>query len=59
MAAATSPTGRFFGQSSPFYFITFNTYSVKGVLARDEVHEAFCIFFIKAQSMMSRLVAMS
>ena len=41
--------GRFFDNLRPFYFITFNTYKRQGVLARDEVHEAFCIFFIKAQ----------
>jgi len=40
---------RLFENKRPFYFITFNTYKRQSVLARDEVHEAFCIFFVRAQ----------
>lgn len=32
----------------PFYFVTFNTHGRRGLLARDEVHDAFCMFAIKA-----------
>jgi putative transposase len=31
------------------YFITFNTYKRQSLLARDEIHESFCIFSIKAR----------
>jgi len=33
----------------PFYFVTFNTYERQRILARAEVHEAFCMFCLKAQ----------
>jgi len=32
----------------PFYFITFNTYARQSLLARDEVHDTFCMFATKA-----------
>jgi putative transposase len=41
--------GRLFDNTRRFYFITFNTYKRQRLLARGEVHEAFCIFFVKAQ----------
>ncbi len=41
--------GRLFDNVRPFYFVTFNTYKRHSLLARGEVHEAFCIFFTKAQ----------
>ena len=40
---------RLFGNVRPFYFITFNTYDRQTLLARDEIHQAFCVFSIKAQ----------
>ena len=40
---------RLFDNALPFYFITFNTYKRQNLLARSEVHEAFCIFFARAQ----------
>ena len=41
--------GRLFDNARPVYFITFNTYKRQSLLARDEVHKAFCVFFAKAQ----------
>jgi putative transposase len=41
--------GRLFSNVRPFYFVTFNTYKRQSLLARDEVHETFCIFSTKAQ----------
>ena len=38
-----------FDNVRPFYFVTFNTYKRQSLLARDEVHAAFCTFSIKAQ----------
>ena len=40
---------RLFGNIRPFYFITFNTYNRHSLLARNDVHEIFCIFCAKAQ----------
>jgi REP element-mobilizing transposase RayT len=40
---------RLFDSGRPFYFVTFNTYKRWPLLARPEVHEAFCIFCQKAQ----------
>ena len=40
---------RLFDTARPFYFVTFNTYKRRPLLARPEVHEAFCIFCCKAQ----------
>jgi putative transposase len=41
--------GRLFDNVRPFYFITFNTYKRHCLLARDEIHQAFRTFVIKAQ----------
>jgi len=41
--------GRLFDNVRPLYFITFNTYRRQCMLARDEVHETFCIFSLRAQ----------
>ncbi len=41
--------GRLFGNVRPFYFITFNTYKRQSLLARDEIHEVFCVFSANAQ----------
>src|SRR5438094_9948130 len=41
--------GRLFDNVRPLYFITFNTYRRHCMLARDEVHETFCIFSLRAQ----------
>src|SRR5438876_6306214 len=41
--------GRLFDNVRPLYFITFNTYRRQCILARDEVHETFCIFSLRAQ----------
>lgn len=41
--------GRLFANVRPFYFITFNTYERRSLLARDEVHQTFCTFSINAQ----------
>jgi putative transposase len=40
---------RLFTNVRPVYFITFNTYKRQSLLARDEIHESFCIFSIKAR----------
>ena len=40
---------RLFDTVRSFYFVTFNTYERQKVLARPEVHEAFCMFCSKAQ----------
>ena len=40
---------RLFDNVRPFYFVTFNTYKRQSLLARNEVHPAFCPFFIKGQ----------
>jgi REP element-mobilizing transposase RayT len=40
---------RLFDNVRPFYFITFNTYKRKSLLARTEVHETFCVFCSRAQ----------
>ena len=40
---------RLFDNVRPFYFITFNTYKRENLLARAEVHEAFCVFCLRAQ----------
>jgi putative transposase len=41
--------GRLFSNVRPFDFITFNTYKRQNLLARDEIHHAFCIFSARAQ----------
>ena len=41
--------GRLFDTVRPFYFITFNAYKRRDLLARPEVHEAFYIFCSKAE----------
>jgi REP element-mobilizing transposase RayT len=41
--------GRLSDNVRPFYFVTFNTYKRQSLLARAEVHAAFCTFSIKAQ----------
>jgi putative transposase len=41
--------GRLFANARPFYFITFNTYKRQSLLARDEIHESFCVFSANAQ----------
>lgn len=41
--------GRLSGYVRPFYFITFNTYKRQNLLARDEIHDTFCVFSINAQ----------
>jgi len=33
----------------PFYFMTFNTHHRAQLLARDEIHDAFCSFCERAQ----------
>ena len=33
----------------PFYFVTFNTHNRTYLLARDEIHDAFCSFCERAQ----------
>jgi putative transposase len=38
-----------FDNVRPFYFVTFNTYRRQRFLARQQVHQAFCIFCSKAQ----------
>jgi REP-associated tyrosine transposase len=38
-----------FDNVRPFYFITFNTYKRQRLLARDEIHDTFCIFATKAR----------
>jgi REP element-mobilizing transposase RayT len=40
---------RLFDNVRPFYFITFNTYKRQGLLARDEIHDTFCIFATTAR----------
>ena len=40
---------RLFDHVRPFYFVTFNTYKRRTLLARPEVHETFCIFCSKAR----------
>jgi hypothetical protein len=40
---------RLFDNVRPFYFITFNTYKRQSLLARDEIHEVFCVFSTNAQ----------
>jgi putative transposase len=40
---------RLFDNLRPLYFITFNTSKRQSILARDEVHDAFYIFCIKAR----------
>jgi len=40
---------RLFDNVRPFYFVTFNTYERRRLLARPEVHEAFCTFCSNAQ----------
>jgi putative transposase len=40
---------RLFDNVRPFYFVTFNTYQRGRLLARSEVHEAFCVFCSKAR----------
>src|SRR5262249_55548811 len=40
---------RLFDTVRPFYFVTFNAYERQRFLARPEVHEAFCMFCLKAQ----------
>jgi REP-associated tyrosine transposase len=39
---------RLFDNIRPFYFITFNTYDRQSLLARDEVHDTFCMFATQA-----------
>jgi hypothetical protein len=41
--------GQLVNTARPFYFVTFNTYKRYSLLARPEVHEAFCMFCSKAQ----------
>ena len=41
--------GRLFTDVRPFYFVTFNTYGRSPLLARQEVHETFCSFCVRAQ----------
>jgi putative transposase len=41
--------GRLFDNVRPFYFVTFNTYKRQSLLARPDVHEAFCRYCFKAQ----------
>jgi hypothetical protein len=41
--------GRLFDNVRPLYFVTFNTSKRESILARDEVHEAFCMFCTRAQ----------
>ena len=40
---------RLFDNVRPFYFVTFNTHERRRFLARQEVHETFCRFCLKAQ----------
>ena len=40
---------RMFANIRPFYFVTFNTYKRQSLLARDEIHEAFCVFSTNAR----------
>src|SRR5207247_3093344 len=40
---------RLFANARPFYFVTFNTYARLPLLARQEVHETFCSFCLRAQ----------
>ena len=40
--------GRLLSNVRPFYFVTFNTYKRQSLLARDEIHQTFCIFSEKA-----------
>ena len=44
-----SRLNRLFDTARPFYFVTFNTYKRRLLLARPEVHEAFHIFCSKAK----------
>lgn len=39
---------RLFANVRPFYFVTFNTYERRSLLARNEVHETFCAFSTNA-----------
>jgi putative transposase len=41
--------GRVFSSVRPFYFVTFNTYQRRNVLARSEVHQSFRRFCLKAR----------
>jgi REP element-mobilizing transposase RayT len=41
--------GRLFDNAPPLYFITFNCYKRRHLLAHPEVHEAFRTFCFKAQ----------
>ena len=41
---------RLFDNVRPFYFVTFNTYERQTILARPEVHEAFCTFCSRARN---------
>jgi putative transposase len=41
--------GRLSPNVRPFYFITFNTYERRSLLARTEIHDTFCIFATKAK----------
>jgi putative transposase len=40
---------RLFPDVYPLYFITFNTYKRRPLLAREEIHETFCSFCLHAQ----------
>jgi len=40
---------RLFANAHSFYFVTFNTYARLPLLARQEVHETFCSFCLRAQ----------
>ncbi len=40
---------RLFANVQPLYFVTFNTFERKRMLALSEIHETFCIFCIRAQ----------
>jgi putative transposase len=37
-----------FSTTRPFYFVTFNTHKRRGLLANQEIHEAFCAFCYRA-----------
>jgi putative transposase len=40
---------RLFSSVRPFYFVTFNTYKRRYILARTEIHGSFCSFANRAQ----------
>ncbi|MFN2509545.1 MAG: transposase, partial [Chthoniobacterales bacterium] len=40
---------RVFSSVRPFYFVTFNTYKKQPILAREEIHDVFRGFSVRAQ----------